>query len=285
MNRITESEFKIEVSISRKLHILVEGRRDKLAVERMLIHRDIRTDLVIDAIGERIKSDNGTAESVKSRVIKLCNELQEKGVAGLVDRDFDGFAVTTKVDDDLPERENECNWLNTRGHSIENYVFDKDIIWQAVLQLSIDMRPSDRDLVNKTIEGLINDSCVLSWMAYQHNLLQKLLSAIGKSGQFLFSQNFSLNVPVILHNLESSYSYDALYGFYVANWEPISKSSPNVLRWMIHGHVGMKLIIAALKSLFEVNINEDNFFISCFNYWLDYPETDEMRLLKSFAMA
>lgn len=245
----------------------MEGRRDQLAVQRLLVAANLTSMATIDAVGQRVKSNDGSGDGVKSRVIRLCQTMTSQNVVGLVDRDYLGFALSEKVVDEVPLMDGNV-WF-TRGHSIENYIFDGDIIWQAILQLSVDVTDDLQAKLATIFETVLRQICALSYTAYTFNLLGHLKRAVGERRTAMFLEDGVIDVAVLLAELSSvDGGANALQQFFEDTWEIIGVSTVSDVQWLIHGHVGLQCVVEVLRRIFSVNIKEDNFFSMCFPLWL-----------------
>ena len=132
-------------------HILVEGRDDKYLIERLW--QDFSTQnsqnstykILVDSAENLIKGDSlDPFSNNRQKVEFIANSIHEKPYAndfvGFVDRELHNFEWDCEINAELRDLAESHEVIKrlvlSRGHSIENYIFDFSILYEVLEYLS-----------------------------------------------------------------------------------------------------------------------------------------------------
>jgi hypothetical protein len=304
MVKYTPQEYRLYLQNSKKKHILVEGKNDKYLIERLwgdfankFGNSEIKDLVVVDSAEYFIKADSRTGSN-KEKIVEICQSINGKSYAnrfiGFVDRDLDKFdwdrEKTETIKDNLQGHEIEGRMVRSRGHSIENYLFETACLCESLELIStITYAGKAIKLFESVFESAIYSACIIGLAAAKSNLLKKIQSTISwelielgrRSVIFLLEdwlqklaseRNLS---PEEIKNLSANYE---VYSNYV------SRASFSVIRWLCHGHTGydflretyIKCVREACpqnkdpnKEISNVNwMKKDRMFEQLTNFWV-----------------
>lgn len=281
--QVTMGEYIREVEISALPRILVEGKRDKLVAERLLLRLQQRT--LVDRIGGRVKSDDGIARPVRDVVRQLCLALSGSKVIGLVDREFDGFTVEGEKLLDREPMPNIPNCMMTRGHSIENYVFRAHFFWEGVMGTAVETNDYDKTRVEPLLRGWLPQLAALSLTGRECGVLGPLEAALGQAGSRAFGKDGNLDIDHIISYVVKGDAKAAkrLTDAYIQSWEMVSNCSVEAHQWLVAGHLGLRTLVLALEKFFgSRGHNEDDFFMCCMQAWVHESSPERDSILQFF---
>ena len=148
--KIEVNEFLTTVFISKETFLLVEGKTDLDVITKLFLNHEINTSNVYTS--DMIEGEKG--HKIREKIKYLClsyKKKAKKNLFGLIDREYDSFEFNKNgVKDNTPKHKciNECVFF-TRGHSIENYFFQKKV-------LTIFLKEVIRNIKHKEIEKISN---------------------------------------------------------------------------------------------------------------------------------
>jgi hypothetical protein len=133
VRRTPRDYLKYILQSSERHHLLVEGKSDRDLFQRLFerIDPNYRRRILIDT-ADRIAWDPeltpGTNYGARDKVVRVCTLAgalpDADRLVGVVDREYDDFRFDPEVCDDRPEVRVDGRLVRTRGHSVENYLFD-----------------------------------------------------------------------------------------------------------------------------------------------------------------
>ena len=129
----TPDEYRIYLNTTDTRHLLVEGPSDKmlfkLLLDEVLRHTSqqfSRDDIDIDSAEDFIQFDEPLGN--RAKVEAICQDVNLASYAdklvGFVDREFRDFERDPELQDTLGAHKVSGRLVWSRGHSIENYLFD-----------------------------------------------------------------------------------------------------------------------------------------------------------------
>lgn len=257
---ITVDEYLAELIQTKQKRVLVEGKTDRIALDKLLTEYSeinngqlLRYPLIDTA--ERIQ-DVGLFYN-KQKILEVFSRIQgkpyETKCIGLIDREFIGFETASEIRDDIGCHKNEGNLVWTRGHSLENYFFDVQIIKKSIHILSSANHTRALQLFEEHLEQLLEIACAVSLGTLQignsyqiegifdriENSLSENIISFQESG---VSLDLTTWLPVASQRLNNPMAANDLLDSYV-NWLSRIQSSPKeTIRWLCHGHIGMTFI-------------------------------------------
>ncbi len=141
----------------------------------------------------------------------------------------------------------------SRGHSIENYIFDFAIFCEVLEYLSTTVYTSQSiALFKKTFESTLRLACAIGLAATKAKVLSKVNSTIDYKLLDIISSTdvgfkFDDWVQKLVSRGISNVQAQDLKLHYVIYKEQVTKASISLIRWICHGHIGYDF----LKALYE----------------------------------
>ena len=172
---VTYNEFVNEVRMSTHPYILLEGSDDKSFFDILLDmargspgYQDVSLGTVAIETAERVKSD-GLGEGNRQKVEKVAGlvagtSFQERFV-GFVDREFRKFRKGNMIADSLRAQRRVDRLVWSRGHSIENYLFDFQVFRVPLRDSSVDAETAETALVwlEQNFKEILGVACALGF--------------------------------------------------------------------------------------------------------------------------
>ncbi|WP_255502494.1 DUF4435 domain-containing protein [Okeania sp. KiyG1] len=173
--------------------MLVEGKNDKYFIERMLSYLaneidkpELTEQVLVDSAESLIKADSGTGNN-KQKIQEIAKSIVGKSYShkfiGFVDRDFDMFdwdyEKTQILQDNFPGHNIEERIIRTRGHSLENYLFELDIVSNFFdINTTIPNPQIATNLFRQIFKSVIYSACTVGLAATKSSLLQRIESGV-----------------------------------------------------------------------------------------------------------
>ncbi|CAN5358472.1 hypothetical protein BH24GEM3_BH24GEM3_11620 [soil metagenome] len=240
--------------------LLLEGPTDMKIVARVLAEidsepglycRDVAVD-PIDLIADE-KIPRGHRNAVEFVYHYASNESLP--LAALVDREFREFEVEQQPADHLRSHRSEGRLFWTRGHSIENYLFDARYI-DAYLRMKIPEFVSNECLrsVRAELASILRIGAAASLAALKCQIIERCSGAC--------RDNFWKSIPTGL-----SFDLDAYVGILLDRGVPDTTandyrmrfaeyekqlavdSDEELNRWIVHGHLGWDFLWSGVAGI------------------------------------
>ncbi|NES01848.1 MAG: DUF4435 domain-containing protein [Okeania sp. SIO2F4] len=298
--KYTPKEYRNYLRISSKKHILVEGKNDKYFLERMLSYLaneidkpELTEQVFVDSAESLIKADSGTGSN-KEKVEEIANSVIDKSYSqrfiAFIDRElylFDwDYEKTQILQDNFPGHNIEKRIIRTRGHSLENYLFELDIVSNFFnINTTIPNPQTATNLFKQIFKSVIYSACTIGLAATKSKLLQKIESGVPwrdfielTSGEINFLLEDWLDFLTDKRNVSDSKISEIKqnYKIYI---QLINQTSFEIVRWLSHGHIGYDFLKEAyIKCFMEVIkenvsniewIGKDKMFKPLINYWFE----------------
>src|SRR3990170_3818043 len=160
-------EYKTHIRISAQKHLLVEGKNDKYLFKLFLDNLRIDQNLVvIDSAEDLIQFDCnlGNRERVETVCQAVCITPWAKQLVGFVDREFREFEINENdMFDRIPQHNVVGSVVWSRGHSVENYYFNFEML-NAALEIYSppDYMDEALSLLKRNLENVIRYACAAS---------------------------------------------------------------------------------------------------------------------------
>ena len=246
----------------------MEGKRDKVffgylrseveGPDRDVSRTNSRTKITITT-AESIKSE-GPAEGNRDKVEKVCQLVEKQPFSskfvGFVDREFRNFAVRDEIEDSLGAQNllNRLVW--SRGHSIENYLFNFETVRRPLRICTPDPMVSQRamDILRENFRELINVACALGLAAREVGEMEFVRSTVTWPMVTISGSKFQWDTDKWRLKLQQHSKFDAqVVDSVVQNFETfltIAQSSNEAnVRWACDGHLGYRLIWQGYASI------------------------------------
>lgn len=249
-------------------HILVEGRDDKYLIERLWqdfsaqnsqnnIHK-----ILVDSADNLIKEDSSDLFlNNRQKVEFIANSIHEKpyanGFVGFVDRELHKFEwdceINTELQDLIGSHEVIKRLVLSRGHSIENYIFDFSILYEVLEYLSTTAYANQAiELFKESFQSALRVACSVGLAAAKAQVLSKSSSTIDynlleitSTGEVIFKVNDWVQ-KLIDRGISADQAQDVGL-HYTTYGDQVSRTSISLVRWICHGHIGYDL----LRALYE----------------------------------
>ncbi len=175
---LSYKEFVAAIQMSKLPHILLEGTHDKAFFLRMCEaapdapsqnHVSITT-------AEQIASDVSVIGN-RDKVEEICKLIEGRHFQyrflGFVDREFRNFRLRKSIHDELRKHCCQGRLVWSRGHSVENYMFDFEVIKQPLRDFSTndDIATTALGLLQKQFSNVMRIACALGLVALEKGQL------------------------------------------------------------------------------------------------------------------
>ena len=268
----TVEEYLTEREMSDLPVLLVEGSDDSIFFQ--LIRDELIQMLGTDEL-ERLEQlsciEIDTAAMIKSpedsvlgnreKVEYICQSADSiidfTGLLlGFVDREFRAFNIDEHIQDHLPTHNTigRLNW--SRGHSIENYLFEFSILRDELRNLGISPNYSVQNslkIFEPNFNRIINIACSISLAAKDNDLIKLVESSLDSSAFDFTGDDIQFSLDKWSTILSSKKRLDdsrrqslleSLNSYLVTT----QGCDIQTLRWLCHGHIGLSLIWSAFEA-------------------------------------
>lgn len=261
-----------------KKHLLVEGRSDKkifkLLIDELRLN-EVADKIIVDSAEDLTKEDliditgQGDIAENYQKVEKICQSIANKdykdNLVGFTDRNFRGFDTNGMIKDLIESHQVDGRLVWSRGHSIENYFFHPVLLrkyFRGLLFIEDIQEVLSR--FDKFIDSAFCLACVLSLVARDLKTIQDLPKHI--EAKFLSIKNSKISIvqdynseDAWLNRLKYNNKIDVSkicesYQYWDEIVEKTNGQHPEILRWLCHGHIGVKVI----WEFFQWCLNEEN---------------------------
>jgi len=283
MNRpkydINQYQAVLRMQSRGKIRLLVEGEEDRKVFKRLISvaadHKDcpgeFRDSIVVDISDYLIKTErlkqSQTSENIGARekVEIVCQSIDGKEYAskliGFVDREFRGFEIDEVVIDSIASHRVENRLIWSRGHSIENYFFEKAAMKSWVLGL-LEQEWFDDVIASIDIffDPALLYACAVSLAVRdisQRERLEKLTEKVDRSIDYellvIDSSVLHFDYDEWVKRLQSRQNLPSNVAEAIISqtkkWvNRLSDADSETHRWLCRGHTGMKVLGAWLDS-------------------------------------
>ena len=247
--------YRIRLRITNHQVLLVEGSSDKqvfqcLIDEARACGKTCATHIDIDT-AESLASPAGKSLGNREKVEQICHELEREDISekivGFVDREFRDFDLSPRIRDRVNGHHVSGRLVWSRGHSVENYFFTFQTIRQALRAVAV---TDGFDIALSRFEMLFDSgliaACALSLAALDTGKLSVAESAI-KPDLLEIRDDYATVSVQHLEDALSRRGVDAISATKIREryryWsDTLAATSPQVLRWLCHGHIGLKVL-------------------------------------------
>lgn len=247
---------------TQKKYLLVEGKQDKQFFRLFLNQFSPQIRTVVDSAENFISFENtfGKREIVEKISDLIAETIYANRFVGFVDREYREFDLESLVDC------LNCHNLKTRlvwsrGHSIENYFFDYQIIHESLLGLSsVDCFDSAIKNFEDCFEETIRIACALGLTGYQMHKIEVVRSSIHSNLFNVENSKIVLQVETWQKSLKIKKFTEeeilmAINSF--QSWlEKLTNISFETVRWLCDGHSGIEIIWAVYHRCVFTNTSE-----------------------------
>lgn len=263
--KLTPDEYKRTVRMdTQKRYLLVEGKQDKQFFRLFLNEFSPQIGTVIDSAENFVSFENTFA---KREIVEKISELMaEKSYAyrfvGFVDREYRGFDLESLADC-LNCHHLKARLVWSRGHSIENYFFDYQIIHESLLGLSsVDCFDRAIKIFEKHFEETIRIACALGLTGYQMHKIEVVRSSIHSNLFNVENSNIVLQVEKWRESLTTKKFTEAEILIAINSFQSwlakLTSVSFEAVRWLCDGHSGIAIIWAVYHRCVFTNTSENS---------------------------
>ncbi|MBD1938896.1 DUF4435 domain-containing protein [Microcoleus sp. FACHB-68] len=258
-------------SISSKTkHILVEGRDDKYLIDKLC--KDFLTEnnqsqnfeVLVDSAesliqvqGDELQLLSNNREKVEFIANSVYGQPYADGFVGFIDRELHKFKWDCDVDSELQDlvesHEIIKRLVRSRGHSIENYIFDLSILYEVLESLSTTVYANQAiELFKESFQHTLRIACSIGLAATKAQVLSKISSTIEyKLLEITSTREITFNLDnwieeLLKRQISASQAQDIRLHYATYN-DQVSRASISLVRWICHGHIGYDF----LRALYE----------------------------------
>jgi len=258
--------LKISISGGKNKHILVEGKDDKYLIEKLcrdfLAKNNQHTTILVDSAENLVKGDESiefanNRDKVKFIADSVNGKSYANGFIGFVDRELDKFAWDYECISELQDIINSHDIIErlvlSRGHSIENYIFDLSILCKVLEILTTTTNANQCiDLFKETFQATLRIACAVGLAATKAKVLSKVNSTIDYKMLEISSPTevdfkFDDWVKKLVARKISTTQEQNLRSHYNIYNQQVARTSISLVRWICHGHIGYDF----LRALYE----------------------------------
>lgn len=253
--RILKLQYNLQgylnlVQMSERKHLLVEGKYDKQFFLLFLYESIPHIKVDIDTAESLISSERvlGNRQKVENVTETISSKDYASKFVGFIDREYDEFD-REEIADKLGCHNQISRLVWSRGHSIENYFFDPQIVYESLLGLS-SVECFDRAIKTFTncFETTIRIACALGLTGYEMGKFEIIRSSIHSDLFDIQSSEIVLQVEKWQNSLKTKRCTEeealmAVNSF--QSWlEKLKNVSFDTVRWLCDGHSGIEIIWA-----------------------------------------
>lgn len=275
MSKFVPSAYRSYLRMSKKKHILVEGKEDKAAMLFLLTEiaftQQIETSNVSIETAEQIISSDGRGVRNREKVLDIARSVAEKDYKtrfmGFVDREFDGFEIgDISIEDRICCHRIDGRALFSRGHSIENYLFEIPILGLILeSQSTVPYSESVLSMYENVFEEALFQACSLSLAVSDLQLIDRLNKSIDwkffqiqGENELCFLLDDWLSVIIEDRNISTEVA-DLLKDRFIHYLSKLERSADSLPRWLCHGHIGMDVLYSVYCAcLLNTSLQAEN---------------------------
>ncbi len=260
--------FVTRVRMSRHRHILLEGSSDKRFFDALRFaikdREGNRCDAeaqprIIITTAETIKADN-PGEGNRQKVENVCQIVTGYSFrgrfVGFVDREYRKFTFGDSIEDALQSQHRIGRLVWSRGHSIENYLFDFRIV-KIPLQVctpEVEIARDALDILHDNFGEVINIACSLGMVGRELGQLELVRRSVRWDFLMMSDGMLRWDTRKWKGQLEEDRRLDTATIDYMTSefnrWlDIVRSSSPIDVRWACDGHLGYRIIWQAYASI------------------------------------
>lgn len=258
----TDSDYRRYIMMSHRHHLLVEGKDDKRSF-RVLFDEIFRSNSPVDVQSAHDfpnKNGLGNREFVEAIADGISDREYANRFAAFVDREFRGFSVGNTITDEIRGHFVDRRLVWSRGHSIENYLFDFRTMIQTLrafctsehYQGALD---SLEDVFDDTVR--VASAITLASVTLQQSgvtsALDILKNAVDSQCLSVIGKRVIVNYTVLEELLRTRMKLDTTRAAQaiesLQKWQRVVEDLPfEDARWFCHGHIGLAIIWATFGA-------------------------------------
>lgn len=275
--KYTLNAYLVLLKTNKNKRLLVEGKDDKRLLRTLnfqlwnkALKKPSKNELRIDVVSELIKSKKDCKDSKqegleglgeREKVEKICKLIEHENcaswVVGFVDREFRGFEFSNEILDNIENHHIDKQIVWSRGHSVENYFFDADIICNSFISRVLSSHlDSDETWLYDTInlfqrhfKQAIVIACTIGMVASELKKIKRIQKSIDWNMFVLSKNNFSIQLDLEKWGQKlvsgrglSLDEVEEITNAYICWLEKLKDLDFELVRWLCHGHIGYHCI-------------------------------------------
>lgn len=267
--RYTPQEYRTKLLMSNCKHVLVEGSSDKtlfilMRDELQISHNLVNlTDQIYIDTAENLKQDDDGAIANSDKVRALCKSLENKEkfrgkFVGFIDRELYEFEweETESIEDRVEKHIQHHYLVWSRGHSIENYLFDFQVLYEPLRDfLGITYFTEVLVLFRDNFDSTLRIASALGLAAAKLGLLKRVRQTLYERDLIMMTSSG------VTFDAEQWYSIlgqrkdafvqeevNTLVEYYKVYYRIANNSSSSVIRWVCDGHIGFNMLWILLQQ-------------------------------------
>lgn len=259
------NDYLLYLFNSEKKHVLVEGKSEKVAFENLRFELEIdKKDFQIDSAEDLINFEDDCGHFMglgnRRKIEEIClsvyehnSRIKEEDIyidrfVGFVDREFDKFRIGETIYDDMHDHQIKRRLVFSRGHSIENYLFDIRILFEALREFGPEYFQEAINLYQEIWPNSLKLACAVSVASYQMGRYKLIRNSIKW-------ELLNINSPIVsidqdswkrnlcdINHLERARAEEFFEHLNV--WiSRVENIDLEIMRWVCHGHIGFSLLM------------------------------------------
>jgi hypothetical protein len=235
-------------------HMLVEGSSDCRAFVTLFEYLPQgfdRDSISMDTAESLIELDGNNRQIVEIVCSMISNFEHARRFVGFSDREFRGFSLAPELQDDIQGHRVDKRLVWSRGHSIENYFLDPNILREPLMEACPDGFRIVSAGYNELFDSLICIACAIGLAARDINRLNRIRPTINASILTIAEQNLEIDFDTWRNDLSKRLLADKLENLInrYRHWSALVQDADiSVVRWMCDGHIAHKLVWATYEK-------------------------------------
>lgn len=264
-------EFVTTVRMSHEPYILLEGAQDERFFRTL--YQDLyenpkdAASKVSIVSAQSIRSGDHTAgnrEKVEIIADLMSNRTFKGRFVAFVDREFRGFRFDNRITDSLSKQNLIDRLVWSRGHSIENYMLDVDVVKTPLLDHSLNTVTAEKALnkLQYNFQLVLANAWAIGLAAAKLNCLDVARGSINWNVLEFDGSSLKLDVDRWKNTLDKHTKLTpeeslALVDQFESYLSITTSSGIDEVRWACDGHLGMRFVwVAYAKLIFEIRNSE-----------------------------
>lgn len=248
--------------LSSNSHLLVEGDDDCTFFSRLFDKFENGNTIDIDDASQLIGF--GQKLGNREKVEFICQEIDKrpfkKKLVGFVDRESRGFIFEPQLFDQLSNHKIVGQLVWSRGHSIENYFFDIDVVREPIDTLSTAQFTKQALLkFEEMFNELLRLACIIGLLGKDIGNYKILKSILTWEMIIIINGKMVIDKAHVIRELRSKNFHEEIISKidsrYDHWYEIVNNTDNETVRWLCHGHTGLSILWAGFKRIvYEVSV-------------------------------
>jgi hypothetical protein len=260
----TEVEYITYLKMDKNKHLLVEGRDDSRFFQ-ILFEEFFGSqwqglyNIVIDK-AESLISSTRNAVGNREKIEEICKSAGDDNLVGFVDREFRNFEMANDLIDHIQNHYHDNRLVWSRGHSIENYFFDFEILRRPFQDVCGEDFYMAFEMFSANMDNYLRTACLfsLTGLNFRNNIRRIEASitwnVIAPDGALDMN---SWRRELSRHARFTDDEIDQIFDGHSNLIDSINRADIETVRWLCHGHIGYKLLwLAFAKCIYDVTDGE-----------------------------